>query len=221
MDYTRVTTAAGARAKRDATLCNSANSKYGPYLQKFLGHVPKGLALGHLLLVNHELVDAPIRKDGRRGFMAISVEDALPLGISLDRADEPLMCAYLWGKALNLTSLSLFTKNSSVFRKTPDFWKCAYFNYWLGDSTFDKIWSLASPGPTDDFIWDKLVYAVKNLVDKRVGRWSAFELKMFTVLDCSYVFELWRLKGPSKIIGPGMEPVPTRADLEQLKLPRG
>ena len=226
---------ASAKAVTDASLYRSARVRYGRTVSEMSGDAPIGLLLGHVLRVNRALVDdPPIQKDRRRGFMKASITEAGTVDIRSAQLDEPTTCAFVFGREINRAALSLYTTYQSLFTRADDnFWKSAYLYVTLGAATFRYIWNINNPavvrtesavfvssdGRTGNWeiqtsvshdsvntAYDDILYSVNTLSSAPPG-WQLTQFKKLVLVDCEYVYELWRRYGASKLSGFGTLPV--------------
>jgi hypothetical protein len=195
---------AGAQmAAIDSSLYDLANRKYGRVITPLLGHVPKALAIAHLVRVNPNLLDVPpITLDRRRGFLAATQAGAAAAGLIWANLDNVDTCAYSWCREMNQCSLDLRNQNPEVFSESDaDFWKCAYLRHVVGTPLFDVLWEQAT-----NATYSGLVYSVNALVKSPLG-WPVATLKKVVLVDLAYVFALASSKGPLLGLGFGIQPV--------------
>ncbi len=183
-----------------------ANLTYGNVIIPFLGHVPKTIAIGHLLRVNPKLLPTlPVTKDRRRGLMLATIEAVHEADIAWDDLDDMTTGAYIWGRDINSTSLSLYTTYPSLFTSPDkDFWRCAYLLHVLGKTPFDRIW--ATRDTTQDTVYDSLMVSV-NQLQRRLPGWSVIQLKKTVFVECAFVFEIAKAGGSLISEGYGIQPV--------------
>lgn len=182
---------------------------YGPALDSYLGQVPRGIAVSHVLRINPRLRALPNFTEGQyRGFMRVSVEAASLAGIVWDRLKDPNLCAYVWLRYLNYGSYDLYQKSPYIFT-TPDetFWRCAYLQDAVGKVVFDYLWAEAAPS-SDSNAYEDILYVVMNNT-KTIGNLSPHRLATLVFRDCEFVFQLTKLIcGTIQSSGPGEEPIP-------------
>ena len=203
------------KAARSQYLYNRADRVYGTYIHKFRGHVPPGMAIAHLLNVNPDLLDQPpITKDRRRGFLLASTDMAMEAGVEWENLDDPLTCAYVWGRDINNDSLSLYTSNQDLFAAPDrDFWSTAYIKHYLGDAAFNTLWPLRDR--TQPTVYESIVYSVSTS-GRRVPGWPIVKLKKALYYDCPFVINLALSKGTMASEGYGIQPVISQNDIIQV-----
>lgn len=115
-----------------------AQRQYGRLLDPYLGDAPRALGLAHLVRVNPKLEMTPTpSKDQRRGFMFATISSANTAGIKWEKLDDPLTCAYVWGRDINATSKKLYQEQSYWFPAIgADFWRCSYLRHVFGKLLF-------------------------------------------------------------------------------------
>jgi len=202
-------------AKRDQKLYEAASNKFYSFILPYLNDAPKGVAIGHLLRVNRELLASPSpTKDRRRGFMYATATMAKQAGISWEQLDDVLTCGYVWGRDINNDSLSLYTTNQDLFTiPNEDFWRCAYLKHVLGDTNFSTIWRerhVATPS-----VYDSLIYAV-NARKKGLPGWPVIKLKREVLVGCEYVFQIGKRAGTMTTSGFGIQPVLNHNSINQV-----
>lgn len=197
------------------SLYREAVAKFGRTLDPYNGDAPKSLGISHLLRVNSSLETAPTPStDRRRGFMFATVKMAEEAGVSWEKLDEPLTCAYVWGRDINSDSKNLYAANKSLFvSPNSDFWKCAYLKHVLGDTAFAMLWQ--SRDKTQATNYDALLYAVNNLTRSLPG-WPIIKLRKTVLVDCAYVYELAKRGGGLTSSGYGIQPVLRKSSYEQV-----
>ena len=191
---------------------------YGNTINQFLGHLPKSIAIGHLLRVNPALEAVlPITGDRRRGFMYATFEGARIADIAWEDLDDPTTCAYIWGRDINDASSWLYTNNVSVFTSPDeDFWRCAYLAHVLGQTTFSLIWTTRDTlQPT---AYGSLISRIDNL-RKSLPGWPIIKLKKTVFVDCAFVFEIAKRGGSLVSIGYGIQPIPNQNQIMQIFVP--
>ncbi|RKY28737.1 MAG: hypothetical protein DRP83_00115 [Planctomycetota bacterium] len=228
--------AATAKAAKNSGLYATARRRYGGNITAMKGDAPLGLLIGHVLRVNPALEDAPaIKRDRRRGFMKASINEARTVDIRDVQLDEPATCAFVYGREINRSASSLYTTYPSLFtRADRNLWKCAYLFVVLGAPIFNFIWQKANPiikttkepvfvrsgrggrgnwkieeeveKSSINTAYDDILYAVNSMTAAPPG-WRLTEFRKLVLVDCEYVFELWRLYGPEKMVGFGTLPV--------------
>lgn len=181
------------------------------------GHAPKALALGHLVNVNPQLETSPgFTEDRRRGFMFASVSAVNDAGLKWASLDEPNTCAYVWGRDINATSLSTYTKNKNLFTEPgEDFWKTSYLAHRLGEVPFSIIWNARYRD--EETIYASLIYAVNDW-SRSIPGWSVLKLKKLALYDCPHVFELARRGGSFLTEGYGIQPVLNKTNMKEIML---
>lgn len=226
---------ASAKAKADASLYATARLRYGGSVVEMKGDAPTGLLLGHVLRVNRSLSDTPpVTKDRRRGFMKASITEANTVQIRAVQLDELPTCAFVFGREINRAATTLYTTYQSLFtRADENFWKTVYLYVTLGPTTFNRIWQKANPSVnttvTPVFVasrnrggnwkmestttkdstnrtYEDLLYTVNTLTSAPPG-WNFTAFKKLVLVDCEYIYQLWKLYGPSKLGGFGTLPV--------------
>lgn len=227
--------AADAKAVRDASLYATARRQFGNAVTQMRGDAPAGLLLGHVLRVNPALsLTPPVKKDRRVGFMKASVNEARTVNIRTVQLEEADTCAFVYGREINRAATSLYTKYQRLFtRANNNFWKCAYLYVTLGSATFNALWSATDPRvdttikpvfeetyrgrgnwkleattthDSRDVAYDDLLYVVNALKTAPPG-WKLTEFKKLVLVDCEYVYALWKRYGASKLGGFGSLPV--------------
>jgi len=227
--------AADEKAVRDASLYATARQQFGGAVGAMRGDAPVGLLLGHVLRVDPSLsLSPPVQKDRRVGFMKASVNEARTVNIRTEQLQEMETCAFVYGREINRAALSVYTTYTSLFTEADEnFWKCAYLYTTLGSALFTELWNAASPGVVSTvkpiqvpagrgrFNWeiesttssdstnkayDDLLYVVNNLTSAPPG-WRLEPFKRLVLLDCEYVYALWRRYGASRLEGFGTLPV--------------
>jgi|GEM_PF-5975086 len=191
---------------------------YGGTINQFLGHLPKSVAIGHLLRVNPGLEAVlPISKDRRRGFIYATIEAANKANIAWEELDDVTTCAYIWGRDINETSLWLYTNDTSVFTSPDeDFWRCAYLAHVLGKTPFSRVWSTRDVRqPT---VYGSLIASIDNLRRNLPG-WPIIQLKKTVFVGCAFVFEIAKRGGSLVSKGYGIQPVPNRNQVMQVFTP--
>ncbi len=206
-------TAAIQLAQRNTAQFDNAVIRYGSRVDLYIGEAPRTLLLAHILRINPQLVETPIFKDYRVGFMGVTPLQASTAEVDMSKiSGDPAICAYVFSRELNRVSYDLYTTYPDLFTETnEDFWRCAYLRITLGDLMFDTIWNLHPPASTDDSIYDVLLYSVNNL-NKSIMGMRPSKLKALVFKDCEFVFQLASLKGSLITSGPGIEPVPASSD---------
>jgi hypothetical protein len=187
-----------------------ANLTYGNTLIPFLGHLPKTIAMGHLLRVNPKLQPVlPVTKDRRRGFMLATIEAAHEANVAWENLDNVTTGAYIWGRDINYTSLKLYTTDTSVFASPgEDFWRCAYLAHVLGETPFKRVW--AGRDTSQPTVYGGLVASVDNL-RQRIPGWTIIQLKKTVFVECAFVFEIAKRGGSLISEGYGIQPVLTKS----------
>lgn len=204
------------RSALDATSdYRKAKLKFGRLIDPYRGHAPKALGLAHLLRVNPTLEVAPTpTKDRRRGFMLATIGMARTAGIDWENLDEPLTCAYVWGRDINADAKSLYFENTDLFpQSNSDFWKCAYLKHVLGNAAFSVVWQARDT--TQSTIYDSLLYAV-NPLRKSLPGWPIIKLRHTVLIGCAFVFEVAKRGGGLTSEGYGIEPVLKKASYQQV-----
>lgn len=192
-----------------------AQRLYGRLISPFKGDAPPALGLAHLISVNPTLKDAPTpSKDRRRGFMFATVAMASKAGVKWEDLDDTLTCAYVWGRDINSTALSLYQQKAAWF-PTPsiDFWKCAYFKHRFGATNFALLWEQRDK--TQETIIDSLLYAV-NALKRSLPQMTLAKQKQLGLYECPYVFELAKRGGGMHATGYGLEPVLSKNNYQQV-----
>lgn len=228
--------AADDKAVREASLYANARRQFGNSIEQMRGDAPTGLLLGHVLRVNPALSLAPpVKKDRRVGFMKASISEAKTVNIRTAQLEEAPTCAFVFGREINRAATTLYTKYRSLFTLADsNFWKCVYLYVTLGATLFETLWSQASPRVTKivepvyvvpsrarrgnwklesttthdstNAAYTDLLYVVNDLTSAPPG-WRLTEFKKLVLLDCEYVYALWRRYGASKLSGFGTLPV--------------
>lgn len=196
-------------------LYREAVAKFGRTLDPYNGDAPKSLGISHLLRVNPALEVSPTpSSDRRRGFMYATVNMADEAGIPWENLDEPLTCAYVWGRDINSDSKSLYSANTSSFSSpNPDFWKCAYLKHVLGNTAFALLWQ--SRDKTQATNYNALLYAV-NALTRSLPGWPIIKLRKTVLYECAYVYELAKRGGGLNSTGYGIQPVLQKSGYEQV-----
>lgn len=181
-----------------------AESKFGSWVGKYRGQVPRGLIYGHIMLVNPTISTNPTPKNNCKGFLMTPFSAALEFGIDYDSMLWPEKSAYAFGRAFNQASSLLYTNHKDMFLEpTEDFWKCAYLLWTLGGSPFDFIWKESLP-KTAGKVYPELVYTVNDTPMSFPG-WPSNLLKKAVFTDCEYVYEVCRRHGGFRTDGFGRE----------------
>ena len=202
-------------AVQNTQLYQQATNKFGRTLSEYKGDAPRPLGIGHILRVNPSLTVAPIpTQDRRRGFMFATAQMAKDAGIKWAKLDEPITCAYVWGRDINADSRNLYYSQTRFFPKPDsDFWKCSYLKHVLGDSAFSALWNIRDA--TQATIWDSLLYAVNGL-NKSLPGWPVVKLKHTVIFGCVYVFELALRGGGLTSTNFGIQPVLRKNNYQQV-----
>lgn len=215
-----ITIESGARsakfkAAQDSNIYREADNKFGGFLNPYLGDLPKGFAIGHLLRVNRKLLASPpFTEDRRRGFMLATINMARESRIEWSQLDDALTCGYVWGRDINSDALSLYTTYGDLFSKPgDDFWRTAYLRHVLGDTAFKALWGTRDTGQAT--IYDSLIYAV-NARKKSLAGWPVIKLKNTVLVGCEYVYQIAKRAGSTTSKGWGIQPVMSRANMLQV-----
>jgi len=210
-------TAAINLARRNVRQYAKAVQQYGSRVDMYLGEAPRTLLLSHILRINPQLVQSPVFKDQREGFMGVTPLQASTAEVDMSKISEnPAICAYVYSRELNRVSYNLYTTYPDLFTEPrEDLWRCAYLRTTLGDVMFNALWSLHPPVSTDDNIYEVLRYSVNTMRKSLMGI-RASKVKVLVLKDCEFVFQLALLKGSLSTSGPGIEPVPASSDAADL-----
>ena len=207
--------AATKKALSSDKLYRQAQQQYGRTIAPYLGDAPKALGVAHLTMVNPKLLSAPTpTKDRRRGFMLATITMARTAGIEWKALDDPLTCAYVWGRDINADARSLYSEQTSLFTTVDDdFWKCSYLKHAFGDAAFSIIWNQRDT--TQTTVYDSLLYAVNSMKRSLPGT-TVIRQRRLAMLDCAYVFEMAKRGGGLYSSGYGIEPVLTKSNYQQV-----
>ena len=207
--------AAAKKALSSDALYRQAQRMYGRTIAPYQGDAPRALGLAHLTMVNPKLLSAPTpTSDRRRGFMLATAAMAKVAGVTWQALDDPLTCAYVWGRDINADARNLYSTQSYYFPTVnDDFWKCAYLKHILGDSRFSIVWNTRDT--TQDTVYDSLLYAVNNTARSLPGT-TVVRQKKLVLLDCAYVFEMAKRGGGLRSSGYGIEPVLNKSNYQQV-----
>lgn len=195
------------KARRDTGLCDKAARQFGWLISPMIGHIPMGLALGHLARVNPTLVTIPpITLDRRRGFLNATQDGAREAGLDWTKLDDPTTCAYCWCREMNLGALELYQDNEDLYPTADaNFWKTAYLRHVLGAPMFEVVWGISG-----DYVYPALVYAVN------ATRQIPINIKKTVLVDLPYTFEMASRKGGLYSKGFGIQPVMNKSRTEQV-----
>jgi len=201
----------GQKAARTKAIASTdeyhkAQRLYGRMIEPYLGDAPRALGLAHLVRVNPKLEAAPTPTlDRRRGFLFATITMANMAGVKWEKLDDPMTCAYVWGRDINSDAKGLYEEQSYWFTTGgADFWKCAYLRHVFGDTAFSVIWNQRDTAQAT--IYDSLLYAVNDMQRALPGT-TVVKQRRLAMSDCAYVFEMAKRGGGMNSAGYGIEPV--------------
>jgi len=192
-----------------------AQRMYGRMIDPYLGDAPRALGLAHLVRVNPKLEAAPTpTRDRRRGFLFATITMAATAGIKWEKLDDPLTCAYVWGRDIYADSKKLYQEQSYWFTAgSTDFWKCVYLKHAFGDTAFSIIWKQRDTSQAT--VYDSLLYAV-NALQRALPATTVVQQRRLAMTDCAYVFEMAKRGGGMNSAGYGIEPVLRQSNFQQV-----
>ncbi len=207
--------AAVKKAIASTGVYRKAQRLFGRMIDPYLGDAPRALGLAHLVRVNPKLETTPApSRDRRRGFLFATISMANTAGIKWESLDDPLTCAYVWGRDINADAKGLYLAQSYWFPTVgADLWKCSYFKHVFGDAAFSIIWDQRDTSQAT--VYDSLLYAVNDMQRALPGT-TVVKQRYLATMDCAYVFELAKRGGGMNSTGYGIEPVLSQSNFQQV-----